>query len=475
MNLSVDALIVYTFLLITLLVGLWAGRGIKDIREYAIANKVYGTGILTITFLATYIEAWNVIGLPGDVFADGLTQLVPVVGLGVIVCLLAIARFIAPKMVAFEDCITMGDLMGKFYGTYGRIITGFLGLIYNSTAVSIQIVFLRYVCGLLGFNSDWGLVIAAFVLVIYSSIGGIKSVTVTDIVQFVVLVAGLSLLVNVIVYQVGGFKQLFALVPPEKMKLFNFSQDKMGAFGIGYYSFPILALWYLFPGFPLSFPFIQRMLMAKNKQHIANMYYISAAFLTIFFLLLGFIGLGAVVLYPQISSSEVVPYLIKKIPLGGFQGLAIAGLLAVIMSTADSFLHSAGVLLAHDVIKPIYERRSISINELNVAQYATFFVGTLAIILALTIKDIFKIAMYGMDLAALLFTIPLIAGIMGLKTHYKSFIISIICTLLAFSLCKIYLSKEWVIPCSILANAASFFGTHWIQRKSFIIVKRLNN
>ena len=51
--LSIDYLIVYSFLLITLVVGLWASRGIKDIREYAIANKMYGKGVLTMTILAT--------------------------------------------------------------------------------------------------------------------------------------------------------------------------------------------------------------------------------------------------------------------------------------------------------------------------------------------------------------------------------------------------------------------------------------
>jgi Na+/proline symporter len=60
--LSIDALIVSGFLLLTLLVGLWPGKGIKDIHEYAIANKMYGTGVLTMTILATYITASNMIG-----------------------------------------------------------------------------------------------------------------------------------------------------------------------------------------------------------------------------------------------------------------------------------------------------------------------------------------------------------------------------------------------------------------------------
>ncbi len=53
--LSIDHLIVGSFLLLTLLIGLRAGRGIKDIREYAIANKQFGTGALTLTLVATYI------------------------------------------------------------------------------------------------------------------------------------------------------------------------------------------------------------------------------------------------------------------------------------------------------------------------------------------------------------------------------------------------------------------------------------
>ena len=473
--LNTDSIIVYAFLLITLLVGLWAGRGIKDIKEYAIANRIYGTGILTITLLATYVEAWNMIGFPGDIFADGLIQIIPTVGFGVICCLLFIARFIAPKIVYFKDCLTMGDLMGKFYGRHGKTVTGLLGLVYNATAVSIQIVFLRYVCELLGIKGDWGLALAAFILVVYASIGGIKSVTTTDIIQFIVLVVGLSLLANIVTYQAGGIKELFSKVPKEKLQLFNFNQDKTGTFGAGYYSFPILALWFLFPGFPLSFPFIQRMLMAQNKQQIANMYYISTAFLVMFFLSLTLIGLAALVLYPQLESGDVVPYLIKKIPLGGLQGLAIAGLLAIIMSTADSFLHSAGLLFTHDVIKPFFDQRGIVINELRMVKYATFLIGCIAIIVALTVKDIFKIAMYGMDLAALLFTIPLIAGIMGLKTDAKAFFTSLVITLAVFFISKIFLNEGLVIPIGIFFNALSFFGAHFIQNKGFTVVKRQPN
>lgn len=51
--LSTDALIMYGFLLITLIIGLWPGRKVKIIRDYAIANSAHGTGVLTI-YLVSY-------------------------------------------------------------------------------------------------------------------------------------------------------------------------------------------------------------------------------------------------------------------------------------------------------------------------------------------------------------------------------------------------------------------------------------
>jgi SSS family solute:Na+ symporter len=63
---------VYVFLAVTLMVGLWAGRGLKSLEEYAIANRVYGTGVLTLTFLATGIGGSSVIEVAANVFSDGI-------------------------------------------------------------------------------------------------------------------------------------------------------------------------------------------------------------------------------------------------------------------------------------------------------------------------------------------------------------------------------------------------------------------
>ncbi len=470
---TIDHFIVYAFLLLTLLIGLWVGRKIKDFQEYALANKIYGTGLLTITLLASYIGGWHLFGFPGDIFADGIIHLLITVGGGVVVCLLFIAWFIAPQMIHFQDHLTMGDLMYTFYGSHGRLITGLIGFVYNLTAVSIQLLFLKPVCELLAIREDWGLSLGALVLVIYASSGGIKSVTITDVVQFAIILVVVPLLANLITYQAGGIKTILSSLPAEKLQI-NFAQDKANAYGAGYYSFPILLVWFLFPGFPLSFPFIQRTLIASSKRQLSHIYYISIAFLIMFFLLLALIGFATLALYPHLDSKTMVPYLINQLPQG-LKGLTIIGALAIIMSSADSFLHAAGISLTHDVVQPFCAKRGIVIHKLQVVKQTTFFTGCISILVALVAKDPFKVAIYGMDLAALLFTIPLIAGIMGLRTDIKAFASSLVATLAVFILAHGWLDKELALPVCIFTNLLSFLGVHVWQNKGFAVVKRASS
>ena len=74
--LSIDYLIVYAFLLIILIVGWQAGRGIKDIREYALGKRAFGTAALVLTFLATEVGGQGAINLAGEIGTIGIIVLI---------------------------------------------------------------------------------------------------------------------------------------------------------------------------------------------------------------------------------------------------------------------------------------------------------------------------------------------------------------------------------------------------------------
>src|SRR5690606_26315403 len=116
--LTIDYIIVYAFLAITLFIGFQAGKGIKDIQEYAIANKIYGTITLTLTSLATNIGAGSVMEASAEVFSGGIIRSLS--AFGVAISLLFIAIAIAPRIIHFHNCLTLGDVMNILYGTLSK-------------------------------------------------------------------------------------------------------------------------------------------------------------------------------------------------------------------------------------------------------------------------------------------------------------------------------------------------------------------
>jgi len=352
--LTLDHCIVYFFLILTLGIGLYAGRHIKTIKDYAIADKKYNAGILTITFLATLIGGGSTISETSNIFNDGI---ITTLTFGMLVfTLLFIGRYIAPKMKQFKNCLTLGDVIGTLYGKKSKILAGLTGSLFSIFVTSLQMLALGTTLEtLLDIPLYIGLSTSSLLIVGYASFGGIKSVTTTDVLQFAVLIVIIPVIAQVAVQEVGGLQPLFQSLPPEKFNIFH-HKNKLLYLGN-------LLSGVLFSVILLSPPFIQRMLMAANQNHARSMYVYSALVKIPFCLMIMLIGLSISVLYPHIPSQTALPYAIKMLLPIGAKGLAISGILAVIMSTADSYLNTAGLLLVHDVIQPIMQRRGHPIDR----------------------------------------------------------------------------------------------------------------
>ncbi len=463
---SIDLIIIYVFLFITLAIGLWAGRGVKDVREYATANRVYGTGVLTITFLATAIGGSTIIGTTGNVFKDGILAILTT-DVSPVICIVWIALLIAPRMIHFEGCLTMGDIMGTLYGKHGQVATGVLGFFATICIVSGQIRALAYVYEfILGVKSGWAIGLGGFIAITYASLGGMKAVTITDVLQFVVMVIVIPMIAHVMTNEVGGAKALLSSIPTEKLQI-------VGHPNWGYYISTMLFICVFNPFF-LGPPFVSRMLMARDKKQIAHMLLIASTFCLFFSFLITLIGLAAFALYPTLSPDQILPHVIHELFPVGLRGLCAAGLIAVIMSTADSFLHAAGLSVVHDVIQPL---RTAKIQELRWVKYCTFGIGCVAILLSLRSHSVFNIVIYGIGIMGATITIPFVAGVLGLKTDPRSFKIALWVTIPVFIATNLGFSTEihhWAYPVSLIVNLLAFLGTHAIQNKGFMIERRTN-
>ncbi|MEO1219377.1 MAG: HD domain-containing protein [Bacteroidota bacterium] len=461
---SIDYLIVYGILIFTLGLGIHAGRGIKDIREYAIANKMYGTVTLTLTFLATNIGGSRVLDTASRMLSDGIIS--SVAAAGIIIQILFIGIFITPKIVRFTDCITMGDVMGALYGKTSRVITGILGTLYSTCMMGMQLLALGIIGeAFLDIQPGTSIMVSGLILTIYSAYGGIKSVTITDVFQFIVLVVVLPLITSTALKHAGGVKEVLTSLAPEKCQIFG--HEKFS------YYLTLFLVWSIFPVGITSSAIFQRLLMAKEPHQLRRQYFVIAAFDPTFSLMIALLGLAGLHLYPHVEARSIVPTIIQELLPVGAKGLAISGLLAVVMSTADSYLHAAGLLLTHDVFKPLCDRYNLSIDELKWAKYTILIIGIGAIGIALRSTSLLGLSFAAVRFTGPLLMFPLIVGILGLKCDKSTFYIASVITLVVFALTTWGLPKghsHLAVPISIVANGVSLLGAHIMRYGGLAVV-----
>ena len=461
---GIDHLIVYAFLIITLVIGIRAGKGIKDMREYVLANKSFGTLTLLLTFLATNIGSGTVIGAIDEIFSKGIIRTAETIS--AFIPLLFIAFFIAPRMQRFDGCLTVGDVMKKQYGILVQIITGILTMLFSITLLSQQFYALGVIArDLLAFEASWGIIIVGSILTLYAAHGGIKSVTITDVFQFIVLVVVLPLIANTALKHAGGIKMVLTHIPDSNLQIWGHKD---------FYLHLSFAITIILPYMLTNPAIFQRMLMARSTNELREQYLLAAGFDIMFRILLMLIGFSAIVLYPSLTGKSVLSHMIQELVPVGAKGLAIAGLFAVIMSTADSFLHTGGVLFSHDILSPIYKKKGVAFNELKWSQYTTIIIGMISIIMAVKgqNKNMFALtALWARTFTGPLILFPLIATLFGLQSDKRTLYLASISTIVAFFIISWLLPSTYnplAGPISTVVNGILFFGIHWIRNKQFI-------
>ena len=454
--LTTDHLIVYASLGITTLAVSW-GTSAKNFKEYVSSNDRWGIGALIMTVLTIQIGSGMVFRTIGDVYQSGIAGIIAT-ELQVVTPALIVIYFVAPKIVHFQDCITTGDLMDLFYGENVRMITGVVALFYCSFICASQFRWLKALGEQMGITSSWALVLGVTTLSFYIARSGMKAVTTTSILHFVAAFGVIPLLAHLLLYRSEGAQVILSALSPEQLRLF--APDALSTIEGGEtVTGSILSI--VFPSFALSFPFIQRLLMAKHQQQSIGMYHGVLALSAVFILVLAIIGLAATSLYPAQSSSQVLLSIIADFPpiTKGVIWAAIAG---IIISTADAFLHTASVSFTHDTLKPLASRMSVDFSELSAARYTTFLVGFASLLLCLADEDISIFAL-ALRPIGLVFTIPLLAGIMGLKTDKRVFYVSTAVTLSAYVFPKLSIQSD-------LASVLSYLIAHYYYHRGFKVV-----
>ncbi|AZL16164.1 sodium:solute symporter family protein [Rickettsiales endosymbiont of Stachyamoeba lipophora] len=446
--LNLDNLIVIAYLLVTLVVGIYKGRNIKTFKEYAIGDYKFSNSALVATITATWLSAGSAIGTHEKVYQFGIVWVV-IFLFGVVGIFLF--QLLAPRIYKFKGHLSVSEIIGTWYGPQARVIGGICVALHSIGMVAAQVGAIGYVCHeFFDLSPMIGILIGAGIVVIYSSFGGIKAVTYTDIIQFAFFMVAIPLIANIMLIKAGGYSGLLEKVPAEHLKIFpNYGS-------VSEYLF--LFLFFAIPFFDSCL--IQRVLMAKDKEQVVTSFKSTALVMILFYVLCGLIALSVRTINADLNPNNVLYYTINNYLPMGIKGLGIAGLLAVVMSTADSYLNTSSIAIIHDVVNPLRKSSLTSRQELLVTKFTAILIGSGAILVAISFKSILQIIIKAWIIWAPIMVVPLYATFLGIKSNSNIFKLSAIAGIATVVIWLIYdieakTGIDSMIP-SLFANLIAF-------------------
>jgi Na+/proline symporter/signal transduction histidine kinase len=467
MSFNIDSAIFISFLVLNLVVGLWYSKGTKTMKEYAIGNRDFSTATLAATLVATWISGSFFTTSVSETYKEGLWFFFA--ALGEVGALSITAIFLAPRIKEFFDSLSVAEVMGKLYGEKIRIVTAICSIAQSVGMTSLQIkVFSTIFSHFLSLSNVAATLISSFVVITYSAVGGIRSVTFTDVIQF--LTFGLCIpIFAIFVWQVFGDTKLimdvFQTNPAfDYREVFNYNNAKF---------LPSLFLFFYFTVPGLNSTMFQRILMAKDTQQIRHSYLVAALICLFMHTVASFIGLVVLSHNPTLPPNNVAMYVVDHYSFTGLKGLAIVGIMAMIMSTADSWINTGSVIFAHDFCKPLGIKFQ---NELLLSRAFAVFAGCAAVILALSAADLLKLLLLQGKFYKPIILPPLLLAVLGFRSTTKAVAIGMIAggvsVILWLNLITPATGIDGIMP-STATNLIVFIMAHyllkqpggWIRRK----------
>ncbi len=380
-----DILVIVLYLGGIVGLGLWAWfrrkRTAPTTTAFFLAGGTLRWPVIGLALFSTNISTIHLVSLAQEGYVNGLAY-------GnfewmAAFLLIALSFFFAPFYIR-SRVATLPDFLER---RYSRACRDWLAVLSIFSAIFIHIGFSLYtgavvLKGLFGIDINLSIIVTAALTGIYTIVGGLLAVVVTESVQTVILVGGSACVLVAGLIAVGGWSGLTAAVEPVKLTILRTASETPSlpwyAVFLGY---PIIGLWY----WCADQTIVQRVLGAKDERN-ARIGPLFAGFIKILpvflFVLPGLIA-DALIRQgklPAISdSADTYSLLINNLLPIGLKGIVAAALLAALMSSVSGALNSISTLFSLD----LYKRWQPDTPDRRLTQVGRFvtFVGMIAAIL----------------------------------------------------------------------------------------------
>lgn len=378
------AFFVITYILLMVGIGLYfSRRKVHDDTDFIVAGRSLSTIVLTATLLATFVGSGSIVGGASFVFQHGPGAAIFFFA-GTPIAALVVYFFLARKMRR-SRATTIPGLIEERFGPAARSIASLIILFAYVGIVSYQFTGAGHALNLAFGLPVWqGVLIAAAVMIGLATMGGLVSVAYTDYLSAVIIFGSMLIALPLVLSRMGGLDGMMESLPTTHQTLLG---------GLSLWQ----ALGYFLPLFLLILGdqnLFQRFAAARDpataKKAALGLVIASIVCSSLITLLV----CATRVLYPDITPSTAMMTLAQQGLPVVVGGLMLASLVALLLTTGNSYLLSASASLTQDILVgwlkfDISPRRALLVNRLSVVG-----LGVLAWVLGAFFPSVLAMQMY---------------------------------------------------------------------------------
>lgn len=385
-------------------IGIFLGRYIKNIGDYFKGGNAIPWISGAISNFMTKFSTFIFVAYAGIAYQDGIVALT-LIWSTVLPALFGV--FFFAKRWRRAGIITPMEYLEVRFNAPVRQIFSWGGVLFKILDNMVRL----YALGLFlkastNLTLESSILICGIIVALYTVIGGLWAVVITDVVQFIILIVATLILVPLTIHAAGGFQNIVHTIPTH----FNWFN---GAKGMPVY----LMVYYVMILIKYSgnWTFIQRFYSVRDEKASQKQAMLTAVFFFIFPVIFLFPSLAARVILPNLSNPEMayVSICLKLLPQG-IMGLMVAAMFAATMSVLSGEYNVTAGVLTKDIYQRLFNKEARDKELLWVGRIMTFVLGAMITVGALCVGGFggaFEANKLFTGLFAIPMTIPLVLGI----------------------------------------------------------------
>ena len=460
MTLQLALLLAYSAGLVGL--GLWIGRQVRGARDFFVAGRAFGPGLIFATLLAANIGAGSTVGATGLGYRDGLAAWwwVGSAALGSAV----LALWIGPAMrrqAAAHDLRTVGDYLEHRYAASVRGVVAILLWLGSLAILAGQLIAISTILNVVAGAPKWvGCVVGGVLITIYSSAGGLKAGAWVNLVQLTIKMVGFAVALPLALAGVGGWAAVRGL-PVPAADYWNFWSG--GPSGVVY-----VAL--LGPAFVVSPGLLQKLYGARDDRAVTLGVGWNAVGLFLYAIVPVLLGMIARVRFPDLATPDLaLPTILMQGLPAAIGTLGLAAVFSAELSSADAVLFMLTTSLSQDLYKRFVAPAADEAQVLLVARLTTVVAGALGTAIAIVSPTVIGVLSIFYTLLGVSLFVPILGGLFVPRATTREALGAVasgVVVMLAVHLSTGGRGYGWLSPALLgLAAATAAFTTLLVLRR----------